>query len=258
MKCAQDFLLEIPVLRFSDRLTKARQVLRNDRFREVYVTDDRERLIGYIDITDALRLTATKSDVTVEGFVKDAAEAEREYPVERVAGAIRSAGTDSAVVIDSDRHVTGGVLLSDIFPVILSRNELRGTVQDYMTSNVVVAQADDPVQRIHALMLESGYTAFPVMRKKKLVGIISRRDLITKGRVRTAITQAASMPVSELMENNVVTTAPDELVNTAAQLLIDHDISRLPVMDGGRVVGILGRHDALAGLPGSREGGLLR
>ena len=253
MRRAQDFLLEIPVLRFSDRLTKARQVLRDDRFREVYVADDRGRLIGYIDITDALRLTATKSDVTVEGFVKDAAEAGRDYPVERVARAIRGAGTDSAVVIDSDRHISGGVLLSDIFPVILSRNELRGTVGDFMTRNVIVAQADAPVQRIHALMIESGYTAFPVMKKKKLVGIISRRDLIMKGGVRTSITHAAQTPVSEVMEKTVVTTCPDEPVNTAARILIRHDISRLPVVDGSRIVGIFGRHDALAGLP-AQEG----
>jgi len=249
MKRAQDFLLEIPVLRFSDRLTKARQVLRDDRFREAYVTDDRGRLIGYVDITDALRLTATKSDVTVEGFVKDAAEADRNDPVEHVARAMQKTGTDSAAIIDRDRHMAGGVLLSDIFPVILSRNELRGMVGDYMTHNVVVAQADDPVGRIHALMLESGYTAFPVVRKKKLVGIISRRDLLTKGRVRTALTNAAQIPVSDIMENNVVTTCPDEPVNAAAKILTDHDISRLPVLDGGRIVGILARHDALAGLP---------
>ncbi|HOX34081.1 MAG TPA: CBS domain-containing protein [Methanoregulaceae archaeon] len=249
MRRAQDFLVEIPVLRFNDRLTKARQVLRDDRYREAYITDDRGRLIGYIDITDALRLTATKSDVTVEGFVKDAAEAGREDPVEGIARAMRDAGTDSAAVIDEERRITGGVLLSDIFPVILSCNKLRGLVEDYMTRNVVVAQADDPVPRIHALMLEHGYTAFPVMRKKKLVGIISRRDLIARGGVRTALLNAVSTPVSDLMEATVVTTRPDEPVNTAAQLLIDHDISRLPVMDGGRIVGILGRHDALAGLP---------
>jgi len=255
MKRAQDFLLEIPVLRFSDRLTKARQILRDDRFREVYVTDDRGRLIGYVDITDALRLTATKSDVTVEGFVKDAAEAEREDPVERVALAIRNTGTDSAVIIDRNRHVIGGILLSDIFPVILSQNKLHGTVGDYMTRTVTVAQADDTVPHVHAMILESGYTAFPVVRKKKLIGIVSRRDLITRGRVRTALANAATTPVIELMENNVITTHPDESVNTAAQLLIDHDVSRLPVLDGGRIVGILGRHDALAGLPGTGQGG---
>ena len=75
MKTAQDFLIEIPVLKISDGLTKARQILRDDRFREVYVIDAKKNLAGYIDITDALRVTATKSNVTLEGYVKDAATA---------------------------------------------------------------------------------------------------------------------------------------------------------------------------------------
>ncbi len=72
MKSAQDFVIEIPVLKNNDQITKARQILRDDRFREVYVVDGKKTLIGYIDLTDGLRVTATKSNVTVEGYVKDA------------------------------------------------------------------------------------------------------------------------------------------------------------------------------------------
>ena len=65
MKTAQDFILEIPVLKPSDQITKARQILRDDRFREVYIVDAKKNLLGYIDITDGLRVTATKSNVTI-------------------------------------------------------------------------------------------------------------------------------------------------------------------------------------------------
>ena len=43
MKTAQDFLIEIPVLKVSDGLTNARQILRDDRFREVYVIDAKKK-----------------------------------------------------------------------------------------------------------------------------------------------------------------------------------------------------------------------
>lgn len=248
MKLAQDFLVEIPVLRFSDRLTRARQVLRDDWFREAYVVDDRKKLIGYIDITDALRVTATKSEVTIEGFVKDAAQVYREDTIEKAAREIRAFHTDSAAVIDREQVLIGGVLLSDLFPVIISRHELNGTVGEYMTRSVVTAQATDTVQQVYTHILESGYSAFPVVKKKKLVGIISRRDLIAGGRVRTALTQAARTTVEGLMEKNVITIGPEEAISTAAGLLVSHDVSRLPVVDGGAVVGIFGRHDALAAL----------
>ena len=44
MKTAQDFIVEIPVLKPGDQITKARQILRDDRFREVYVVDAKKTL----------------------------------------------------------------------------------------------------------------------------------------------------------------------------------------------------------------------
>ena len=126
MKCAQDFMIEVPVLKIDDQITKARQILRDDGFREVYITDAKKTLLGYIDITDALRVTATKSNVTVEGFVKDAARVNPEDPVETVAKAMRRFHTDSAGVVDPLGHIIGGVLLSDLFPVIISPERTEG------------------------------------------------------------------------------------------------------------------------------------
>ena len=113
MKCAQDFMVDVPVLKFDEQITKARQILRDESFREVYVTDAKKILLGYLDITDALRVTATKSNVTVEGFVKDAATASPADSVEIVAKAMRRFRTDSAAVVDPQGHILGGVLLAD-------------------------------------------------------------------------------------------------------------------------------------------------
>ena len=131
MKTAQDFMLEVPVLKFNDQITKARQILRDNRFREVYVVDAKKNLLGYIDLTDGLRVTATKSNVTVEGFVKEAPMVSPADPIEQAAKSMREYKTDSVAVVDTRPHILGGVLLSDIFPVIISRNELHGTVSAY-------------------------------------------------------------------------------------------------------------------------------
>ena len=90
MKTAQDFILEIPVLKPSDHITKARQILRDDRFREVYIVDAKKNLLGYIDITDGLRVTATKSNITIEGFVKEAPMVHPADSIEVAARAMRS------------------------------------------------------------------------------------------------------------------------------------------------------------------------
>ncbi len=248
MRMAQDFIVEIPVLKPSDQITKARQILRDDRFREVYVVDAKKTLLGYIDITDGLRVTATKSNVTVEGFVRDAPAAHPADAIEQVAKTMRQYRTDSAALTDERKHVIGGVLLADLFPVIISRNELHGPVSRFMTSKVVTASPADEIQKVHTMITDSGFTVFPVMEKKKLAGIISRRDLIGSRRVRTVIAQHAKTPIAEVMTKEVVTIGPDEPVSAAAELIVKHDVSLLPVMDEGRMVGVVNRHDVLGAL----------
>jgi CBS domain-containing protein len=153
-------MVEVPVLKLTDQITKARQILRDLKFREVYVTDARKVLLGYVDITDALRVTATKSNVTLEGYIKDAAHVSGDVEVERMAKLLWEFRTDSVAIVNGQKHITGGVLLSALFPVIISRNELRGLVSDHMTKKVVTATHDEPLQKIYSMIVESGFTAF--------------------------------------------------------------------------------------------------
>lgn len=248
MRTAQDFIVEIPVLNHTDRITKARQILRDDRFREVYVVDKKANLLGYLDITDGLRVTATRSNVTVEGFVKEAPAVHGGDSIEAVAAVMREYRTDSAVVVNSEPHVIGGVLLADLFPVIISRNRLHGQVADVMSRRVVSAAPEDAIQKVYSMIMESGYTTFPVVRKKNLVGIISRRDLISARKVRAAIARHGQTTVGAVMKRDIVTVAPDDPVDTAAGLIVSRDVSLLPVMDGDEMAGVVNRHDVLRAL----------
>lgn len=248
MKTAQDFMIGIPVLKYNDQITKARQILRDDRFREVYVVDAKKNILGYIDLTDGLRVTATKSNITVEGYVKEAPQVSPTDTIKQVAGVMRDHETDSVPVVDTARHILGGVLLSDVFPVITSRHELHGTVASHMTMDVIIASPEDTIQRIYTMIMESGYSAFPVVKKKRIVGLISRRDLIRTRRVQSVIARHAQTTIEEIMSKDVITIGPDEPIGSAAELLVKHDVSRLPVTDGDRIVGIVDRHDVLRGL----------
>jgi CBS domain-containing protein len=248
MKTAQDFMIGIPVLKYNDQITKARQILRDERFREVYVVDAKKNLIGYIDLTDGLRVTATKSNVTVEGYVKEAPMVSPADTIEQLARVMRDYETDSVAVVDPSPRIIGGVLLSDVFPVIISRHELHGIVASHMTRDVTIASPTDTIQKIYTMIMESGFSAFPVVKKKRIVGIISRRDLIRTRRVQSIIARHAQTTIEEVMSKNVVTIGPDEPIGSAAELLVKHDVSRLPVIDGDRIIGIVDRHDVLKGL----------
>ncbi len=248
MKCVSEFMIQVPVLKSDEPLTKARSMLRDDVFRELYVQNGKRKLLGYIDITDALRVKATKSNVTVEGYVKEAAAVHQEDLIEAGMRQIRDHRTDSAAVIDEESKIIGGILLSDLFPVIISKHELKGDVARYMSKSVVTCTTDDTIQRILSLIVESGFTAFPVIKKGKLIGIISRRDLLRERRIKASPETPSSTTVEGVMTKTVVTIGPNEEISRAAELMVKHDISRLPVVEEGRLLGIIDRHDALKGL----------
>jgi len=249
MKVARDFMVEVPVLKFDEKVTRARQVLRDDIYREIYVHDGRKKLLGYIDITGVLSVTATRSNVTIEGFIHEIRAIHPDSSIDAVVKAIREQGTDSIPVVNDQNQVLGGVLLSEIFPVIITRNRFPGLVREYMSTKVVECPAEEPIHKIHTLMTGSGYSAFPVVKKKRLVGIISRRDLLRDGRWRASMEGASSTPVSGVMTTPVVTVTPGESLQKAAEMLVRHDISRLPVTDGDELVGIIDRHDLLHAIP---------
>ncbi|MFY1643045.1 CBS domain-containing protein [Methanoculleus bourgensis] len=244
MKVASNLMVKIPVLRYDDHVTKARSVLRDDVFRELYVVDEKNRLMGYLDISDVLRVVDTKSNVTIKGFVREAARVTRDTPLTEVARAIMDAYTNSAAVVDEDGVLLGGVLFSELFPVLISRRNIPGRVGDVMTREPITCAPEDPIHKIYSLIVSSGFIAFPVVQKDEVIGIISRRDLLRAGNVRISVKNQADTTVDRVMTTPVVSVTPDDQVATAARLMVDHDISILPVIDERkRIVGVIDRHD---------------
>jgi len=66
--------------------------------------------------------------------------------------------------------------------------------------------------------------------------------------VRSALARPNETRVESVMTREVVTITPDEPIRAAAELLVAHDVSLLPVIDGERVAGVVNRHDVLRAL----------
>ncbi|MDD1679661.1 MAG: CBS domain-containing protein [Methanomicrobiales archaeon] len=248
MNEAEKVMRDVPLLTPQDHITKARQILRDDIYRELYIHNGERRLLGYIDITDVLRITDTRSNVTVEGFIKRAATVSPGGSLESIAQTLRSGTTDSVAVTDPQQMILGVALLSDIFPTLTTRNEIRGTVGEYMTRNAVTISFDAPLQKVYNLIVESGYTAFPVVRKRTVVGMVSRRDLLRERHVMRSLKNNAKTAVETIMTTPAVTISRDEQLSRAASDLVKHDISRIPVVEDEKIVGIIDRHDVLKAL----------
>ncbi len=90
------------------------------------------------------------------------------------------------------------------------------------------------------ILREKGCTGVPMADNDTLVGIISRRDF----RKITKDTQLEA-PVKAFMRSNVIVTDPGSSPMQAARLMVKHDVGRLPVIENGRIIGIITRSDAM-------------
>jgi acetoin utilization protein AcuB len=125
-------------------------------------------------------------------------------------------------------------------------------VREWMTSVLVTVRPDAPVAEAQHLMRYRRIRHLPVVDGDRLAGIITDRDIRT-----TLPSPATSLAVGEIrylldrllvervMTRSVITIAPDAAIGNAVNLLLAHRIGALPVMDAGRLVGIITETDLL-------------
>ena len=127
-------------------------------------------------------------------------------------------------------------------------------VRDIMSRNVTTLGRNDKLSAVGDLMKIDRIRHMPILDEQgSAVGIVSQRDLFLSALVRALGfgTSAAekvldSLLVKEVMTQNVITTTPDTPLPAAAQVMCDKKVECLPVVDGGRLVGILTEGDFVA------------
>lgn len=87
------------------------------------------------------------------------------------------------------------------------------------------------------LMAEKNVGALPVLDGLKLVGIVSERDYMSK--VMLMGRSSKDTPVSDIMTCEVVTVAPDQSVSECMNVITEHRVRHLPVMENGALVGVV-------------------
>lgn len=112
-------------------------------------------------------------------------------------------------------------------------------VSRWMTPQPVTALADEKLAAVQAKMRAGSFRTMPVLSDGKLAGVISDRDL----RRHEGYLDHTDVHIAMTVE--VITVGPETPIHDAARLLLAHKIGALPVMEGGRLVGILSTSDVL-------------
>jgi CBS domain-containing protein len=98
-------------------------------------------------------------------------------------------------------------------------------------------EPDEPVLEAIRMMADHGIGAVLVLRDGALAGILSERDYARK--VVLLGRSSSETPVWQIMSSPVLTVAPRDSLDHCMRLMTDKRIRHLPVVDGGRVVGML-------------------
>jgi acetoin utilization protein AcuB len=124
-------------------------------------------------------------------------------------------------------------------------------VRDYMSQPAITVAPGTPISEALRTMRTRGIRRLPVLdASDRLVGIVSDRDLLhaepspaTSLSIWEIAYLLGRITVETVMTRDVLTVGPATPVEDAAQLMVDRKIGGLPVVDGGRVVGVITETD---------------
>lgn len=139
-------------------------------------------------------------------------------------------------------------------------------VRNWMTSKVITVTPDTSLLKIGKIMKDNNIRRVPVLDAEgRVIGIVSDRDVRDASPSKATTLDMyemhyllAEIRAFNIMNSNPITVKSTDTVEKAAMLMLDNRIGGLPVVDDGKLVGIISDQDvfkALVNITGVREGG---
>jgi CBS domain-containing protein len=243
-----------PVTHGADPATKARALVRDYSLRILPVVDENDKLQGIISRRNLLTISSSVSPIQVKGIMAEPryVTSVEDDAYSAVKQMIRLDEWCVPVVNSAQDKTYRGVLgLDNFIEAIIktSPEKLAKPVSAIMSTNVVCCSPDDPVEQVWRLMQEHSFSGMPVVKKDKLVGMVTHKDLLESGKVLPGFESKkgrfrASPKVSMVMKENVVAVEPSVKAISVAKVMISKDIGHVPVTDEkGKLLGIVDRED---------------
>lgn len=139
-------------------------------------------------------------------------------------------------------------------------------VRDRMSRTVITLDEDTPIIKALNIMKDNNIRRLPVTKNEKITGMVTDRDLkeatpskVTSLDVHEIYRLLSEIKVKDIMSKDLLTIGPDESIEKAAMLMLKKKISGLPVIEGGKLVGIITQTDifkALVDISGLNRGGI--
>jgi CBS domain-containing protein len=250
----EDILSKDPLyVEDSTFLTKARQLIRDNHVRGLPVVNSKKHVIGIVTTQDMLRVTSTKSNVTISGFTVKVPTVTGQTEMFDAARIMLKEKSNLLPVVESqDKPMLKGVVtLLDVFENIDLAKVPDRQIGEIMSTEVETASPDDPLTKVWDKMVEQDYTGLPVVKDGVPIGMITRFDILKRGWARisreseTRPVDSTQMRAEKLMSSPIYSLGPEASLATAIDLMLKHEVGRISVVDDGKLVGIVDRNDLI-------------
>ena len=249
-------LVEEPkvVVGYSERIREIVSKMREYNQWVVPVVKDRE-LVGILSYNDLLRKRVSPESKVIN-LMSPVISVNENGDITQVVAKFYTTKARAIPVVDDKRRLVGMITRERLLSYFLDQGEFKNVkVMEVMNSPVITINAEDSVARARWLMSNNNITKLPVLDEKKLVGIISARDIVDrlyssggkkKASILTEEERLMAMPVKEIMSYPVVTVNGKESVESAVKTLLSRRISGMPVVEGDVISGMFSGIDAIS------------
>lgn len=256
-------------------LTKVAQMMARYRMHSVVALEEhgefQTRFWGIVPAAELVRIATTQDleDRTAGGCATaDVATVEPTDTVYDAARLMNELGVEHVIVVDPVSNRPVGVISTlDVAQVLAGEHPRvpRGAyhVAQVMTRNVLTVRLETPIRDVARILSDNGISGVPVVAKGNVIGIVSEADIITKergpaphrGRLakwfarpekRELAERRTARTAGEAMTTPAMTIESWRLAADAAALMLDRGIDRLPVLEDGKLVGIVTRADLVS------------
>lgn len=135
------------------------------------------------------------------------------------------------------------LLIKSIIEEIIEKYKPILRAKDIMSSPVRTVLANETIEKVYKIMVQTGHNGLPVIEKNELIGIITKKD------VEKAINhELARNPVKSIISKNIISVTPNTPIEKIRLKMIENGIGRILVIDeNNTLIGIITRSDLIKG-----------
>jgi len=170
-----------------------------------------------------------------------------ETEIKTVLKKVGKPGPTMLCVKDND-NLLGVLTKADLLPLVKSKRQVR----EIMNKKIHTISSEDRVIHARRIMIDEDIARIPVVDQGKLVGMISDNEItFALAKIKRSFPlgrqkhQLEELLVEDVMKTPAIWTQPNMSIETAASIMLKKNVGALPIIENGKIIGIVSRTDLL-------------